>query len=145
MEKRRVVHGANTAGIERLLAGQFEEDSRSEYLCCSSMECSSFLDRDILFLVEGEVLREYSGDVGWVGGTPKNTPYDEIHLAPQYEVVGIDSRTDLTKAQIAVFCAAELCHYNISSWEVPEGAWDYEWITEMDEEEFEELREEYHI
>ena len=141
METRRVIHAGNTAGIETLLKGREVEN---DYLCCSSVESSSFLDRDIFFLIEGEVIREFSGDIGWLGGSPKNTPYDEIHIG-EYKVVGIDSRTDLANIQIAVFTAAELLHWNLSDWDLPEGAWDYEWITEMDDEEMENLREEYQI
>ena len=144
METRRVIHAGNTAGIACLLEGQeiTPENDKENYLCCSSLSCEGFLGRDILFLIEGEVLRHFSGDIGWLGNeSPRNTAWDEIHIG-KFEVVGIDSRTDLANIQIAVFTAAELLHWNISDWDLPEGAWDYEWILEMSDEEMENLREE---
>lgn len=87
---KKVIHAANIAGIDDL----YNNNDNYNYLCCSSMDCQGFMARHILFLVEGEVLAEHWGDTGsdgknHTGLSPKNTEWDEIHIANGFCVHGL--------------------------------------------------------
>lgn len=83
---RKVVHSTGLIGIQDLLENR--NSGKESYLCCSSIGCKRYFDREVMFLVEGEVLREFNGDIGSLDTTdnPKKYGYDEIHLAGDYKV-----------------------------------------------------------
>jgi len=83
---KRVIHAANICGTEDLLIKKTHYENK--YLCCSSIDCLDFFHRDVLFLVEGEVVAEFSGDIGCIGFDPKNTIYNELHVI-NYTVEGL--------------------------------------------------------
>ncbi len=89
--RKQIAHATNLNGIENLLN---HESNGANYLCCSNITCEGFMNRDVLFLVDGEVIAEYSGDCGSdkIGSNvmgERNTIYDEVHVANDYEVEGL--------------------------------------------------------
>lgn len=81
---KQVIHAANIGGIENLY-----KQSENDYLCCSSLGCPDYFHRDVLFLVEGKVTREYWGDIGSIGMSPKKTDYDEVHIEGEFDILGL--------------------------------------------------------
>lgn len=82
--RKKIIHSANMQGIEMLLS----HDSRGEeYLCCSSKGSIRYMNTDITFLLEGEILREFFGDIGCLdmADNPNNYGYDELHVGNDYE------------------------------------------------------------
>ena len=139
----RVIHSANPAGIETLLNGTEEFD----YLCCSSTSCPGFF-RNLLFTVEGEILRQFGGDVGAGSLDPEknmgaNTPWDEIHIENGYKVIGIDARSDETLAQIATYIIMYEMELDIRNFDIPEKFQEIDWLEDMEESKFQDLREEW--
>ena len=128
------IHSARIGGIENLFS-DFEKRNKT-HLCCSSTDCQGFLARDVLMIVEGKAVREYSGDVGWIGGSARNTAWDEIHVE-NFEVVGIDERTSEFYGQWACFILEEIMEINLSNLEIPEKFKNNEWIYDLGEEDYE--------
>jgi hypothetical protein len=113
----KVVHSANMQGIEMLL----NHDNRgSEYLCCSSKGCTRYMDTDVAFLIEGNVLRKFSGDIGDLdlADNPQNYGYDELHIANDYEVKALyipddNGEWDLEIFRDAYYYITEILQKNI--------------------------------
>lgn len=82
---KQVIHATNICGIEDL----YKNDQDNNYLCCSSLGCLDYFHRDVLFLIEGDVTREYTGDIGTIGMSAKNTNYDELHVEGKFEILGL--------------------------------------------------------
>ena len=108
---KKVIHATNICGIESLI-----KKEKDDYLCCSSLDCKDFFHREVLFVIKGNVVREYNGDIGSIGMTPKKTNYDELHIEGDYEVLGLyvsENTEDFTleniaKAKSYINCILEL-------------------------------------
>ena len=85
MSIQKCIHATNICGLSEL----YLQNNQYEYLCCSSIGCPDYFHRDILILVEGNVIRYYSGDIGCIGFSPKKTDYDELHLEGQFDILGL--------------------------------------------------------
>jgi len=88
---KQVLHATNLSGIENLMK---HRDNGNDYLCCSNIDCKGFLDRDVLFLIESEVIAEFYGDCGSAGNqndemSVRNTVWDEVHVSNDYTVEGL--------------------------------------------------------
>lgn len=100
---RKVVHSTGLIGIESLLNN--DNAGRESYLCCSSIGCDKYFDREVMFLIEGEVLREFNGDIGCLelSDNPTNFGYDEIHIAGDYEVKALFIPNDRERFKLEDF------------------------------------------
>ena len=96
--RRQAIHAANIGGIWNL----YREQDKHDYLCCSSLDCPDFFHRDVLFLVEGEVAREYWGDIGSIGMSPKRTSYDEVHIEGEFDILAFMYRMTWNSLSFAV-------------------------------------------
>lgn len=86
MKTKTYVHSTTPEGLIELLNRQDHPMHQEEYLSVSSVGCSKYIEKGyetVYVLVEcpdEDVRFSAIGDVGWEGGDPRNTTYDEIGL-----------------------------------------------------------------
>lgn len=88
------VHVTNLKGFKNLIniESTGEYDDVRGFICASSMNCKHFVEGDkyqILTIIEGEPIEKFSGDIGFYGGSPRNTQWDEIHVKNGFHLVGL--------------------------------------------------------
>lgn len=152
---KQVIHATNICGIDSLINNQQEYIDNNNYLCCSSVGCNDYLHRQILLLVEGNVVREYTGDIGSIGMTAKNTPYDELHIEGNFDILGlyISNNTeyfDLKEYAIAKYIFENIydtCITVINATEEQKKYIENEYnnIIDLSENDYQELMESYGI
>lgn len=96
---KKLVHSTALIGIEDLMQ---HKANKGSYLCCSSIGCNHYFNREIMFRINGEVLREFDGDIGSLGMSATNYGYDEIHVG-DYEVEALFIPSDRENWSLEVF------------------------------------------
>ncbi len=82
--KKYFVHSTTPDGLSELLQGQRKQDGST--LSTSSYGCEKYINKGgCTIFVEIEcdsedISSEDWGDIGWAGGTPRKTTYDEIRV-----------------------------------------------------------------
>ena len=152
---KQVIHATNICGIDSLINNQKEYIDNNNYLCCSSIGCSDYLHRQILLLVEGNVTREYTGDIGSIGMDAKNTPYDELHLEGNFDIIGLYIPNNTEYFDLKNYAAAKhiiedifeihIDIINATTEQLQEIENYYNKIMTMPENEYQELLESYKI
>lgn len=150
---KQVIHAANICGIESLINNQQYHIDNNDYLCCSSIGCTDYLHRQILLLVEGDIVREYTGDIGSIGMSAKKTSYDELHIEGSFDIIGLYVPSNMEFFDLKEYAIAKYIFENIYDTYIEVvNATDeqkqyieneYNSIIEMSEEEYQELLEKY--
>ena len=151
---KQVIHATNICGIDSLINNQQEYIDNNNYLCCSSVGCNDYLHRQILLLVEGDVVREYTGDIGSIGMNAKNTPYDELHIEGSFDIIGLYIPANIEFFDLKEYAIAKYIFENIYDTCIEINATDeqkqyinteYDNIIKLSEEDYQELFESYKI
>ena len=119
------IHATNLQGLKNLVdieTGKQDYDEQRGYICCSSKSCSRFVEGyDFLTIIEGEAIENFSGDIGFTGGSARATQWDEIHVANGFHIVGLyipnkKEYTDdytLQKTAFAKYYSLNFLDYNL--------------------------------